>query len=359
MIRKNRSPAILTLDAGGTTFSFHAIRGRTDLCNPLVLTVDGRRLQACIDTLIHGFQCMKEAVKEEIAAISFAFPGPADYANGVIGDLGNLPAFRGGVALGPILSRHFNLPVFINNDGNLFTLGEAQAGFLPQINQALEAAGQRRRYNNLLGITIGTGFGGGIVIDGKMLVGDCSAAGEIWLMRHKLKRKLNAEEGVSIRSVRSCFAELTGRSIDSVPDPRGIAEIADLVAAPDHDAARESFRTLGEVLGDALANALTLIDGAVVIGGGLSGAARHFMPALMSELNGRINGFPRLESTVCNVDDSQERAEFMAFAETLLDGELPYVSSKKIPLGISRLGTSKAVAVGAYHFAMSRLHRSE
>ena len=53
---------------------------------------------------------------------SFAFPGPADYPAGIIGDLAEYPAFRGGVALGPMLAERFGLPTFINNDGDLFAL---------------------------------------------------------------------------------------------------------------------------------------------------------------------------------------------------------------------------------------------
>ncbi len=64
-------------------------------------------------------------------AISFAFPGPADYIHGIIGDLPNFPAFRGGIALGPYLEERFGMPVFINNDGNLFAYGEAIAEHSP------------------------------------------------------------------------------------------------------------------------------------------------------------------------------------------------------------------------------------
>ncbi len=355
MTNREQKQAVLTLDAGGTTFSFHAVNGQNDLCRPLVLPVDGHNLQSCIDTMIQGFEHLKENVEEDIIAISFAFPGPADYENGVIGDLGNLPGFRGGVPLKQILTGHFGLPVFINNDGNLFALGEATSGFLPQINHSLKETGQKRNYRNLLAVTIGTGFGGGIVIDGQMLVGDCSAGGEIWLMRHKLNSEWNAEEGVSIRSVKRHFARLTGQKQESVPEPKEIADIADNPESPDHLAARESYRLLGEVLGDALANALTLIDGAVVIGGGLAGASRHFLPSLMNELNGRINHFPRLESKAYNMENSVEATEFMRPAETMLNGQIPYILHKKIPVGISRLGTSKAVAVGAYNFAVSKL----
>ena len=102
------------------------------------------------------------------------FPGPADYPNGIIGDLGNLPGFRGGVALGPMLEEKFGIPVFINNDGDLFVYGEAIAGFLPYVNGLLEKAGSPKRYKNLFGVTLGTGFGGGIVRDGELFIGDNS-----------------------------------------------------------------------------------------------------------------------------------------------------------------------------------------
>src|SRR6266704_999091 len=77
-----------------------------------------------------------------------ASPGPADYPNGIIGDLGNLPGFRGGVALGPMLERKFGIPTFINNDGDLFVYGEAIAGFLPYVNDLLKKAGSPKRYKN-------------------------------------------------------------------------------------------------------------------------------------------------------------------------------------------------------------------
>ena len=66
-------------------------------------------------------------------AISFAFPGPADYPNGIIGGyLPNFPSFREGVALGPFLEYKFGIPVFINNDGDLFAYGEGWAAHCPK-----------------------------------------------------------------------------------------------------------------------------------------------------------------------------------------------------------------------------------
>src|SRR6185312_10948609 len=284
------SRIVMTLDAGGTSFRFSAMRENLPVTPTVVLPSNGGDLSACLKNLVDGFAQIKGQCPQPPVAISFAFPGPADYPNGIIGDLPNLPAFRGGVALGPMLQEKFGIPVFINNDGDLFTYGEAIAGFLPYVNEMLEKAGSPKRYKNLLGITLGTGFGGGIVRDGELFLGDNSIAGEVWLLRHKLSPAMNAEEGASIRAVRRAFADKTGIPLAEAPQPKTICEIGLGTQPGDQAAAVEAFRQLGEVAGDAMASALTLIDGLAVIGGGLSGAWPLFLPALVDELNGDYIG---------------------------------------------------------------------
>ena len=125
-------------------------------------------------------------MSEPPVAISFAFPGPADYPAGIIGDLGNLPCFRGGVPLGLMLEEKFGLPTFINNDGDLFAYGEAIAGFLPYVNEKLRLGGCAKQFHNLFGMTLGTGFGGGIVRRGELFIGDNAAGRRNWVTRDKL-----------------------------------------------------------------------------------------------------------------------------------------------------------------------------
>ncbi|MDR3628112.1 MAG: ROK family protein, partial [Ignavibacteriaceae bacterium] len=168
---------VMTLDAGGTNFVFSAIQGCKQIVDEIRLDSNAHNLDLCMANLIEGFIRVRSVLPREPVAISFAFPGPADYPNGIIGDLPNLPAFRGGIALGPMLHKRFGLPVFINNDGDLYAYGEAIAGFLPAINSLLEKAGNTKRYNNLLGLTLGTGFGAGIVSKGELYLGDNSIAG--------------------------------------------------------------------------------------------------------------------------------------------------------------------------------------
>ncbi|HOK86660.1 MAG TPA: ROK family protein, partial [Tenuifilum sp.] len=267
---RNDNRVVLTLDAGGTNFVFSAIRGMERIGEPITLPSNGDNLDKCLSGIIDGFSSLMNGLTEKPVAISFAFPGPADYPNGIIGDLGNLPAFRGGIALGPMLEDRFHLPVFINNDGDLFAYGEAIAGFLPYVNQLLAESGSNKRYRHLLGITLGTGFGAGLVVDGNLFIGDNSAGAEIWLVRNAIDPDCFAEEGASIRAVQRVYHSYSKHSHGKPITPKDIYEVLEGKQEGDLVAARLAFQTLGVVVGDAIANAVTLTDSLVVIGGGLS-----------------------------------------------------------------------------------------
>ena len=141
MTYNNDNRIVMALDAGGTNLVFNAIKGNEQIIEDIFIPTIADNLDKCLSSIIDGFNQVKKKISEKAAAISFAFPGPADYPKGIIGDLPNLTAFRGGVALGPMLEEKFNLPVFINNDGNLYAYGEAIAGYLPYLNNLLETAG--------------------------------------------------------------------------------------------------------------------------------------------------------------------------------------------------------------------------
>ncbi len=217
---------VMTLDAGGTNFVFSAIQANREIIAPITLPSNAHKLDACLSIIIKGFSEVKNRLSSNPIAISFAFPGPADYPAGIIGDLPNLPAFRGGVALGPMLEKHFDIPVYINNDGDLFVYGEAIAGLLPYINHQLSTRGSSKQYRNLFGVTLGTGFGAGIVRNNELFAGDNAVAGEIWLMRNKKYPRAYAEEGASIRAVQKSYIKLAGIKSGHPPTPKEIFEIA-------------------------------------------------------------------------------------------------------------------------------------
>jgi glucokinase len=364
---ENDKRVVLTLDAGGTNFVFSAMQGNKEIVDAVTLPSNAENLEKCLSTIINGFELVSSKCNISPSAISFAFPGPADYPLGIIGDLFNLPAFRGGIALGPILEDKFYLPVFINNDGDLFAYGEAVAGFLPFVNKMLEAAKSPKRFNNLFGITLGTGFGAGLVNNNNLYIGDNSSATEICLLRNKINPDTCAEEGACIRAIQRVYSKAANILFKDSPSAKEIFEIGMEKIPGNKIAALEAYRQLGESVGDSLAQSITLLDGLIVIGGGIAGAADLFMPALISEMNGKYkdpNGgtLSRLVLKVFNLEDKIDQEKFLIGDKKEIEvpgtnQKIIYDPLKRIGVGISKLGTSRAISIGAYVFALQMLDK--
>jgi len=362
----NDNRTVITLDAGGTNFAFGAIKGNKFIVEPLVLPSNADELDRCLETMVEGFTRIIDKLDEKPVAISFAFPGPADYPNGIIGGyLPNFPSFRDGVALGPFLEDKFGIPVYINNDADLYAYGEALGGVLPELNEKLAKSGSNKHFNNLLAFTFGTGFGFGFVSKGELHIGDNSCV-ETFCLRHKHMPRVMVEEGVSIRAVKRVYAEESG-STDITLTPKDIFEIAEGRRAGDVEAAKTAFAMLGEVAGDAMATAVTLIDGVIVIGGGLSAAAKYIKPALLKEMRSKIHtmqggSLNRVQMAVYDLDNE---AEFETFAKgesrTIKvygsEREVSYDPQKRIGITFSKIGANAATSVGAYAFALNQLDK--
>lgn len=354
---------VITLDAGGTNLVFSAMQANKFIVDPITLPSNASNLDLCLKTISSGFEQVISKLNQKPVAISFAFPGPADYPNGIIGGyLPNFPSFRDGVALGPFLKKHFNLPVFINNDGDLFAFGEAIAGALPETNKRLAEAGSEKRFKNLLGYTFGTGFGIGMVVNNHLNRGDNSCV-ETFCLRHKKHPDVFVEEGVAIRAIKRVYKELSGD--DSALEPKDICDIADGKRAGNAESAKAAFTEFGEIAGDAMATAATLVDGLIVIGGGLTGARKYFMPALLNEFEGNLYSLSgdklnRMQMKVFDLDDEAQFKQFAKGDSRPLkvygsDDIVTYDPMKRIGVTISKLGASQAISIGAYSFALSQI----
>ena len=360
----NDNRIVITLDAGGTNLVFGAMRGCEYITNPITYPSNAHDLDLCLDTMVRRFREVIDSLDETPVAISFAFPGPADYPNGIIGGyLPNFPSFRDGVALGPFLEKEFGIPVFINNDGDLFAYGEALCGALPEINRRLANAGSNKRYRNLLGYTFGTGFGVGLVVNGQLNRGDNSCV-ETFCLPHKTKSGIIAEEGVAVRAIKRVYAEASGDFGHNF-EPKEICEIADGKQEGNADAARKAFAEFGEIAGDSMAIAAQLIDGIIVIGGGITAARHWILPSLLRELRGKFSTLGgdtvnRLQMEVFNLDDPTDFEKFakgnpktISIQRTNVTVE--YDDMKRIGVTFSKLGASKAISAGAYAFALSKI----
>ncbi len=103
--------------------------------------------------------------RENISGIGIGMPGLIDPIKGIVNFLPNVPGWKK-VPFVKILEKSLKIPTFIDNDVNLMALGEWQYG-----------AG--KGYDNLICITLGTGVGGGIILDGRLYRGEGYVAGEI------------------------------------------------------------------------------------------------------------------------------------------------------------------------------------
>ena len=313
-----------------------------------------------------GFQHIIDQLSERPVAISFAFPGPADYPNGVFPDrLTNFPCFEGGVALGAYLKEQFGLPVFINNDADLFTYGEALAGALPQLNEKIREAGGVKEYHNLIGFILGTGFGIGLTSHNQMFVGD-NCCSEIYCSPSKWEQTLIAEEGISLRAVLRYYRELAqDANAEAYTDSYDIYRIADGTLEGDREAAQKAFDRFGEAAGYAIAHAACMMDGIIVLGGGVSKAAKFYMSGLLREIRTEMhtlngNTLPRVPSYIYNLEDLKEFEQFVKGktkeVEVYGTGRSVRIDTqRRLGITLSQLGTSRATAIGAYCFALHAL----
>lgn len=189
-------------------------------------------------------------------ALAVAMPGFASPESGVVIDGGgNVPALRDGSIAGA-LEQRLGLPVWFGNDGVAAALGEVRYG-----------AG--RALSRFLLITIGTGVGGAIVLDGRPVIGPDGhppELGAIVVGSDDAGRPLSLEAGSSAPAMLQAYARRTGNTAVTT---RGLFEQAEAGDAAAEAAIDAACRGIAQAAG-ALTNALMFE--AIILGGGVSGA---------------------------------------------------------------------------------------
>ena len=152
---------ILGMDIGGTSIKAGVlINGK--LLDIQTIPTPSLESQEIILETIASF--IGEYLHHDFFAIGIGIPGLIDTDNGIVLNLENIPSFRK-VHLRDFLQSRFGKPVFINNDANCFALGEYKFG-------------AAQEYSHVVGITLGTGLGAGIILNGHLYCGFNCAAGE-------------------------------------------------------------------------------------------------------------------------------------------------------------------------------------
>ena len=160
---------IAAIDLGGTNLKIALLDLKFRVRHKEVLNTAGftgrESLISAIVNSVTGILKENKLNKSSLLGVGLGLPGPIDYKKGIVHFFPNIPGWKH-VRLKAVLQKRLKLPVFIDNDAKVMCLAEYRLG---------AAAGSK----NALCVTLGTGVGGGIIIDGSLYRGSSNAAGEI------------------------------------------------------------------------------------------------------------------------------------------------------------------------------------
>lgn len=211
--------------------------------------------------------------------VGVGLPGPMDAAGRVARVCINLPGWQQ-VPLAEWLEPQLQRRVTLANDGNSALMGEVWQG---------AATG----YSDVLLLTLGTGVGGGVLLNGALLTGHAGAASEPGLICVNPEgppcnsgNRGSLEQYCSIGGLRRLAAEAGAPDLD----PRALGQLADQGDAQ----ALAIWQSYGRWLGVGLSSLIyVLTPKLVLVGGGLSAASRHFLPIAQRELEQRVQAESR------------------------------------------------------------------
>jgi glucokinase len=163
-----KTEVIVGVDIGGTSIGAGCIVNKKIEKTHSLPTGANRSAEEILETL---YEVIEKVMLPETKAIGVGVPGLINADKGEIVKIANIPAWNGLRLIEKLTSR-FNMPVYLENDANCFALGEKHFG-------------KGQKYKNMLAIALGTGVGGGIIINDKLHSGMFGGAGEVGHMPYK------------------------------------------------------------------------------------------------------------------------------------------------------------------------------
>jgi glucokinase len=252
---------LIGVDVGGTKVSVAVLEDGV-LSEPVLRPTELSGSDALVDQLVEAIEAAGAAT-----SVGLGIPSVIDFKTGTARSSVNIPLH--GVPLRQLLGDRLGVPVFVDNDATVAALAEAHDDDLELIARSLVM------------LTIGTGVGGGIVLDGHIYRGHTGAAPEIGhLIVGADLRHGGPEPLVKPPHPDSLEYLAAGKALDRLGHERGIGDGHAVVdAARGGDAlALECMRILGERIGVGIANVINVFDPElVVIGGGVSQAGDLFL----------------------------------------------------------------------------------
>ncbi len=205
--------------------------------------------------------------KKNVSALGLGLPGPINSKRGIVYFLPNIPGWKS-VPIKRILESKLKFPVYVDNDVNLVTLAEWKLG-------------AARGIKNLLCITLGTGVGGGLVLDNKLYRGANFLAGEIGHTPiNEFGPRCNC--GGYAHLERYVGNKYILKAAQKVLKEKGLTlEKISFLSEKGNKAAIKIWQDMGRRVGIALAGAVNLLNlEMVVIGGGVSAAGNPLIDSI-------------------------------------------------------------------------------
>lgn len=203
--------------------------------------------QETIEALV---QLICSVMDESVKAIGIGVPSVVDRKRGIVYNVANIPHWDE-VPLKDILEAGFSVPVYVDNDANCFALGERYFG-------------EGRSCENFVGLTLGTGLGGGIVQKGKLLADANCGSGEFGMLPYKdqiLEYYCSGSYFMNVWGVDG--KEMYQRALQKDPE------------------ALEAYRQLGEHVAAAIKTVVLTVDPEMIIFGGSVTAAHELFEESM------------------------------------------------------------------------------
>ena len=282
-------PYVVGMDIGGTNTVFGIVDARGN-----ILSVDSIKTQAYkefgdyVAAVAEKLIPMIEAVggTSKIKGMGIGAPN-GNYHTGNIEHSANLP-WKGIVPLAEEFKKAIGVPVTVTNDANAAAIGEMTYG-------------AARGMKNFIEITLGTGVGSGIVVNGQLVYGHDGFAGELG---HVIVRRHNGRQcGCGRSGCLETYCSATGVArtvkeiIDCTDEPSVLRELGGPITSKDvYDAAvrgdkvaLEVFNFTGTILGEALADFIAFsAPEAIVLFGGLTKAGDFIMKPTLEAMEANV-----------------------------------------------------------------------
>jgi glucokinase len=243
---------VIAVDVGGTNLRAGRLDQDKIIVQKAIPLRDKDVLQKTIDQLVG---LIRSVMEKDITGIGIGVPSVVDLENGIVTDVTNIASWKR-VELKRILEEEFKIPVRVNNDVNCFILGEHRHGVV-------------KGFKTVVGLAMGTGLGGGVIINNELYAGKNCGAGEFGLVPY-------LDDCIE----NYCSSWFFHNKYNTT------ALVAFQKAGEGDAEALKSWKEFGVHLGNAIKTVMYTYDPeAIVLGGSLSNGYRYFKDSMYEVMN--------------------------------------------------------------------------